>query len=217
MNNLEKIKKKYEKYIGPNYVYKKCIDFLAKNLSMKWLVILEKIKGTKTNEGRFRVVNRAYAKFRADKLRVIKIINVNNPNLTKKYIVNIFNDIKIRYKVGKITYPNKYDENIDVICSSGIHYFNTIDPAYFYIENPVNHTGYVYEWKDNGEIRYEGLTLKGIMNGKWTFWHSHGIKSSEGEYLKGQKNGIWICWYENGKRKAKETYIMGNLNSITHF
>src|SRR5579871_4620212 len=67
--------KEYEK--DEKYVYKKCNNL--SNRLLVWLVVMEKSENTKTNEERKDVVDKNHAKFRADELKVVDIINVIDP------------------------------------------------------------------------------------------------------------------------------------------
>ena len=111
------------------------------------------------------------------------------------------------YEVGKIVYPDTYDHNIENVCSNGIHYFKTIEPAYFYRNPPINYTGIAICWHNNGQKYSEGPMLNGIKNGKWTYWFSDGSINQSGEYVKNRQFGRWrhsdihgktIFWYHNG-------------------
>src|SRR5271170_5380155 len=133
------------------YVYKICRDKASKYKTVKWFVVLQKLPDTKTNECRKDVVDKNYAKFRADKLRVVKIINTNKPTLTKKYITHRGpNMVKTKYVVNKIVESNEYDDNIDNVYSNGIHYFKTLLPAYYYRDIPDKYNGKWIFWHDNG-------------------------------------------------------------------
>src|SRR5438552_1369387 len=81
---LKCIKNKYKHYIdceNPLYVYKMCTSFNNNNGKLEkneWLVIMKKLPDTVTNESRKNAFNCKYAKYRANKLEVIEIINVKN-------------------------------------------------------------------------------------------------------------------------------------------
>ena len=117
---LNGIKEKYAEYVNNTiYVYKKCKDDL--------IVILEKLSYSRTNEERA-VFNPNYAKYRADELKVVYIFNIND--LSKHNISISMYDLNFTYIIGKIVYAS-YDTQ-SFVCSTGIHYFKTIDAAYYY-------------------------------------------------------------------------------------
>jgi isocitrate dehydrogenase kinase/phosphatase len=121
--HLIELLKKCAKYTtNESYVYKICCDILSKKdkTSRKWLVVMKKIKGTQTNEDRSEVADFNHAKFRANKLKVIKIFNKNNPDLTKQSIINKYDEKKLRYTVGRIVKIDDYDRKIENVCSHGI-------------------------------------------------------------------------------------------------
>lgn len=176
--NFTEIDKVCEKYkLDSSFVYKICIDasgMITKNseskiylkdfktieqelnkMEKKWIVVMQKMDDTDTNESRNDVKDKRFAKFRADKLKVVNILDVNNPTITKKAIVNTYNHddeflLVTSYEVGKIVVPHEFDRDDDMICSGGIHYFRTLIAAYFYRENPIDFTGRWFEFYDNG-------------------------------------------------------------------
>jgi len=117
--------------LNGEYVFKKCCDTLRKDGTRKWLVIFEKTSETKANEDR-KGIDPMRAKFRASCLKVIRIINVNDPSRTIRYLVNEFDGKKTKYIVGKTVYPDRYDRNTEAVCSGGIHYFKSIEQAILY-------------------------------------------------------------------------------------
>jgi hypothetical protein len=151
-SNYAKLYKKCRKYISdPKYVFKSCYNKTNKNPfpERKWIVVLEKINTTITNENRKNVIDKRFAKFRANELKVIKIINMIKPNFVQNKIKSIYETETTIYKVGKIVKSNGYDNNEDKICSRGIHYFRTLFRAYFYGDS---RTKKIYSWYDNGDI-----------------------------------------------------------------
>src|SRR5271170_1546949 len=60
-----------------------------------WLIIMQKLVDTKTNEARKGVINKNCAKFRADRLKVVDIINVYDPKriLSNGYVTNEYENI----------------------------------------------------------------------------------------------------------------------------
>lgn len=146
----------YWKYItNSKYVYKSC--------HVDWIIILEKIHGTITNENRSNVVFGKYAKYRANKLKVVLIFNKFNPILTINNITNSLHKEKIHYVVGEIVETN-FDSNISKVCTTGIHYFKSIESA-FYLE----------------------LNLKKKYTGKYIFRDSNGLILKQFMYLNGEK------------------------------
>lgn len=90
---------------------------------------------TKTNEGRTEVVDKRYAKFRANQLRVEKIYHIATDTWVNA-IDHMFEDRLnckfMEYKVREIAFPDGFEENLDAICAQGIHYFNSLFAAFCY-------------------------------------------------------------------------------------
>lgn len=166
---IDNILKFCDKYVNDKtYVYKLCNHYSIMDNSRRWLVILQKLAGTKTNEHRFGVLDTNCAKFRANKLKVIEIIDIYNPKYTKKSIINTFDSVhKKPYEVGKIIESDAFDEDIDSVCSDGIHYYNTPLPACYYRDVPNNYTGNWITWYNNGHKQSEGGYINGEQSGKW--------------------------------------------------
>ena len=170
-DRLDRLKEECKEYLNnPEYVYKFCSDCI---------VIMQKLQDTITNENRINVRNQLYAKFRANKLFVVKIINIDNMKYIDE-IINNYYDIKIIYKCNEIVVPDKFDEDIDKVCSSGIHYFKSIDPAFYYRDKPP---------KD--------------FTGKWIRWYENGNKRNECEYIDGKETGKCIELYEDGNKRSE--------------
>src|SRR5579872_3991989 len=110
MSKLDVLKIVLKDYINSKYVFKKCVNMYDTDKSRKWLVILEKLEDTKTNEDRKNVIDKNFAKFRANKLKVIAIFNINNPyeKPAKKAILNEYSSNQTLYEVGEIVYADSY-------------------------------------------------------------------------------------------------------------
>jgi len=129
--SLEELKKACEKFVGPKFVYKLCND---SKTSEKYLVVMVKDAKTKTNEKRV-VTDSKYAKYRANELRVIRIFSLDDK--TKKVTIiyhqsALYKDAPLTtYELNKTVSADKYNENEDSVCSGGIHYYMTIEPAFY--------------------------------------------------------------------------------------
>lgn len=190
--NLKKLQKRCEKYSRSDmYVYKACCDASSnKDNTFKWLVVLKKCVNTINNESRG-VHDKHFAKFRADKLRTIKIINVNKPSLIKKYIVNKPADDNLpsaKYQIGEITRCDVFNDNLHVVCGGGIHYFKTLVAAYYYSDVPFmkSYIGEFMSFYDDCGKREEGYVINGNNDGLWTKWANCGVKQCELIYSHGE-------------------------------
>lgn len=194
--DLFTITKIYESYIcDPTFVYKSC----KKN----WIIILKILHDTLTNENRLNINNNKCAKFRANKLYVVLIFNKFDPTKTIPDIVN--DDCKddiIKYKTGKIVYPNKFDHDLDKICSDGIHYFKSIEPAFYYQINKISSfTGDYIECYDSGSLFVKCKYKFGNKYGKFIAWYENGNKKLSCTIYEGKHYGEYEEWYENGNKK----------------
>jgi antitoxin component YwqK of YwqJK toxin-antitoxin module len=213
MNMLDYLKTEYKQYIDdPMHVYKSCDD--------TWLVIMRKLLDTITNEGRDNVEDANYAKFRANKLKVIKIINLTDGSLINS-IENRFDHSSVTYAIDTIVFPNRYDMDKNKICTNGIHYFKTLDAAFYYqvsLYNQPNFTGVWRSFHDNGNIFTEEMYINGLLNGPFTEWNVYGIKTCEGEHLNDNKENNWISWYNDGTKHSEGNYVNNDRHGHwTHF
>ena len=130
-------------------------SFVFKSCQKEWIVILQKINNTITNESRTNVIDHIYAKFRGNHFLVVDIINKFDINKHIDEITNSYYayDI-INYKKGEIVKSNSFDEDLINVCSNGIHYFKSIEPAFYYeVGGLKNKNGIYKEWYDNGQIK----------------------------------------------------------------
>jgi len=139
MRKFNILQTKCKKYIeGKKYVFVLCRDILGEDTRKKWLVVMEKIDEYK--------------------MRVVKIININDPELIKKHIVDGREDYTehndeymvrdIKYVVGKIISTN--------------YYFKDMIVAYYDREMPNNYTGRWFVFGHKGTI----FSDKHYINGK---------------------------------------------------
>lgn len=184
---------------NPKYVYKSC--------QKDWIVILQKLHDTITNESR-KVDNPKYAKYRGNKFKTILIFNKFHPHKTCLSIKNSIFSSEIEYVIGQIIFIKDYDMNFDNICSTGIHYFKTIEQS-FYFEISKMLSGKFMLWYDDGCKLLETEIVNGNFTKKFTKWYKNGIKEAEGEYDDGKKIGKWTGLHENGVKKAEGYYMNG--------
>lgn len=170
-SNYAKLHKKCKKYVSnTKYVFKSCYNKTKKTQypERKWLVVMEKLSSTITNEDRESLKDARFAKFRANELKVVKIINMTKPGFAKTKIRNYYEDDITIYEVGEIVKPNSYDIYKNEVCSNGIHYFKTLMPAYFY---GYKKSAKFYEWYDDGNICIVGQYKNNIKTGEWRYYY----------------------------------------------
>src|SRR6188474_2239617 len=89
----------------PNFVYNSCNNYI---------VILERLFDTKTNESRTNILKdgcRPFAKYRGNKFLVKDIIHKFDGSKVDSVNSLDYDDATIFYKIGEIVYPNNFDEN----------------------------------------------------------------------------------------------------------
>jgi antitoxin component YwqK of YwqJK toxin-antitoxin module len=212
---LDRIKKTYAAYIAdPKCVYKLC-----KN---EWLIILQSLPSTRTNAGRSNIKHQKYAKCRADILKVLKIVNIDDENTIERYdhqrASSTSHDNTIitnltTYIVNENVQPDSFDDDLEKVCTNGIHYFESIDRAFLYRTRLRDYTGTWITWQDNG-LKYQKCTyVRNKPEGLFTQWFDdNGIKEFEGMFLNNLKDGIWLQWDVNGEKICESRYVRNVLH-----
>lgn len=107
------------------------------------LVVMTHVPGSKNNEKRVDDLikyNPLYSKFRASAMMVVKIISLGDYQPLDSFNHATFVDDKPRltYTVGQIVKPDSYDLDEYIVCSSGIHYFKSIQGALAFLPRLVS-------------------------------------------------------------------------------
>jgi len=202
-NILNGIKEKYSEYTNNEiYVYKKCRDDL--------IVILEKFNDSRTNEKRA-VFNSNYAKYRADKLKVVYIFDITD--LSKRDIAISESDKSFIYRIGEVV-STKYEMSINSVCSYGIHYFKTIDAAYYYNliikeKVPYKTLQITKNFDDNGKLKF----IEYYVNYPASLVNNN-IKALNLNKCYVTKNHLTKCYMydDNEYLEYKTKYIVKNFN-----
>lgn len=192
----------------PEYVYKSCSGYL---------VILEKLEDTLTNEARTGVVDPKCAKFRADKLKVVCIIDTTNLDNRPEKIMHVYKELdkSLAYIVGHIVYPDYFNHNINVICSTGIHYFKSLEPAFFYNKwNTCMYTGLWKHWHDNGQLETICNYVDGKLQGLYKAWNMDGKMRTRYNYVDGKMDGQHETWYEDGQMMRHCNIVNEKLHGL---
>ena len=221
-------------YIGDsNVVFKSTKDAI---------VVLEKTHITKTNEGRSlgKFGDSRYAKYRANELKVINIFDRYNPSIKKEKTVSSLRT-SFGYKVGTIVKEHEYNDDIEKVCTYGIHYFKTLEAAFYYRIGRYNSVNGVVIKRNSDGKKIEQYFLCGEgIDGVCTRWSGssnddyvaaechYKNDNLDGLYRKWNKNGglIFHCnyvddeihgecqkWYDNGRLKKKSIYEHGKCGS----
>ena len=187
-----------KKHIG----YKKCRDGR--------IVVLEILE--KHNEDRRDIVDKQFAKMRCSKARVIRIYNMHDQSIEYDEAYGIY-DKTFKYTVGEVVEPvDEFDNYLDEVCGSGIHYFLTEEPAYYWKYKPEN--GPYESWNSNGQMWMRYTYKNGKPDGLYESWQSNGLMDTRYTYKNGELDGLWESWYENGKMSVRCTYKNGEFDGL---
>jgi antitoxin component YwqK of YwqJK toxin-antitoxin module len=182
----------------PKEKYPSDKEHVFKSCSREWIVILEKLEDTHTNENRCDIVDPLYAKFRANKLKVVNIIHKFKNQEIDKIQNSVYSDKKITYKKGEVIEDENFNVNIENVCAPGIHYFKSKEAAFYY-EIPDNYTGRYNQWYQNGQRYIECVFKNGKLDGLYKEWHGNGQLKIICMYEDGNLDGFYKKWYSNGK------------------
>ena len=130
--------------------------FIARFLCKEYIITLETLQDTITNESRANVYSHNTAIFRANKLKVLSIDNKIDLNDSIKKIYSY--EDNITYTVGTTVVSLKYDPRINYIYTDGLTYFTTKKPAFDYKTNLYKNklvSGTYCEWFGGGELKYK--------------------------------------------------------------
>lgn len=182
----------------------------------KYIVVMEKREDTITNESRRGVINKDTAKFRANKLRVVLIIDLADGSTTTTKITNVFCDIgwgaEIEYEVGTVAVPDGFNEDLEIVCSHGIHYFRNLERAFLYgkthHEIPLHITVWK-EWTENGSLAVQCGVKNSLVHGQYEAWYENGKLKIKCHYVNGLLHGEQDEWLANGNLYAKRKYENG--------
>ena len=115
--------------LPPDAIFKKCCngERVVSNYHVYhnyYLVAMQKLPTTQTNETRSGVVNKQCAKFRASAVQTLAIIDIGTGQRVQSIEhTNHRFAFDAIYTVGEQTLPHKYEPNVEAVCAPGIHYF----------------------------------------------------------------------------------------------
>ena len=165
------------------------------------------------NENRADMYDKRYAKMRCSNAFVLDIYHMN----TKvKYSSAKSLRNNMIYEVGKMVWPNHYDNNINNVCSEGIHYFLEEEPAHYWNNGScdVIIDGIYKSWCENGQIE-KILHMKGdSLDGMSESWYPNGQLRSRCYYKNDELNGSYESWHDNGQKWVKCNYKDNNYDGI---
>jgi len=201
---LEEVEKELEEYKRSDYVFRN---------SGSYLIVYERIKGvTKTNEGR-EVVDHNYALYRANKLRIVKIVNLHDLSENPSEIIVDTDDSTgiLKLSVGLVRELEEFDADIDIVRKdySGFYYYKSVAAAYYAsMYDTYDADGYLIEYDDDGCKVGEGYYLEnGDADGKFITYYENGNIKKITNYLNGDAHGDKIKYYESGSIKSQSYYL----------
>jgi hypothetical protein len=174
-----------------------------------WIVALQKLPDTKTNESRSNVKNPKYAKFMADKLMVIGIVHKLDPYQKTNAITNSKSRYQsILFKKGEIVWAPYFDENSDEAYGEGIEYFKSYEAA-FHDEMPDNYSGTYKLWYATGNLCVQCTIKNGKKDGLYKQWYGDGDPWYECFYENEKENGVSKLWLKSCGRYEESIYKDG--------
>jgi antitoxin component YwqK of YwqJK toxin-antitoxin module len=191
---------------------------IAKSDHEKVIITLEIPEDALTNMNRKDVVDVAFAKHRTNKAKVISIEDLDG-NTFNKATSSHYKNKSLVYEVGKTVYVDDFDTNIDLICSSGIHYFldkelaKMYDYKWFIAHTVLNGPHRIYY--DNGRLYVNAEYKDGILHGKKIMYNINGGIMSDYNYVDGKKEGLCIDYDYFGMVK-EETIYKNDLRNGTY-
>lgn len=196
------------------------------------IIVCEKPSDAITNESMKSIFDIDHAYLRANKMKVIDVLHKFGKGKTV--------DVKQLESTQNTILDSDFDPILNKICSTGIHYFKTFEPAFYsnlmrlekgvlkrwyycgrkMFEKEYNNgflNGKCTVWHINGQKKSEGKCKNGLRYGLWANWYKNGRKSSMGEYMDLRREGKWICWYNNGLKKSAGQYQDGYKQGKWHY
>jgi antitoxin component YwqK of YwqJK toxin-antitoxin module len=185
-------------------------DCVFKSCNTNWIVTLQRTANTITNESREGIYDHDHAKFRGNEFEVVDIVNKFDPNKKTDKVINTKR--KFTYAVGTITKPaNGFDENLNKICSQGIHYFKTFEPSFYYSLSTIP-KGIYRNWYSDGRLMGEYEFHNGTKHGMYIRWHDNGYKCIKGTYIDDKEHGRRTTWYDSGIKMEDYDFICDNAH-----
>jgi hypothetical protein len=137
------------------------------------------------------------AKYRCDRARVVKIYN----KFTEQPFISIPSDFDngFIYHVGSIVTESAYNEDIDIVCTKGIHFYLTKNAAFHRgLADTTNYSGVHYAWYDDGHLFSKCILNNGYKDGLYESWHGNGKIRKRCIFKNGNYNGLYEEWNEDG-------------------
>lgn len=200
---MEQLQTECKQYLDGNYVFKRCSNVI--------IILKKPLINFQCNEMRQNVIDKNFAKFRCNGLITVDCIHIKSLLHIKSFHHRFYlkdRTIETIYEVGKMAIPDSYCEDIDLVCTSGIHYFLTLDAAFYY-DNFIR-DGKSFLFYDNGLKKAEWDGKDGNTHGIRTNWRITGKLYSTQEFKDGYPHGDLCLFDENGKLQDTIPFSNGN-------
>lgn len=178
-------------------VYKSCRNYI---------IYLQKLPDTITNEGRNGIKNAQYATYGGNKFLVTKIKHKITDLCISELKTTDYYDTRL-YKVGC--------EIIDPNFNPNVHYSLYFCNAIHYVKDETYAKNYeVCDWFSGISVRYDydGIMVSeeeckdGKLNGKSKQYSNTGVLIVEREYKDGKLDGMFKSYYSNGNPREIANY-----------
>jgi len=185
-----------------------------KKIQDGYIVKLAILEDGKNNELRKDVKrqNIKNAKMRCSKALVLDIYKFNECEKTRIDKGYGLYDTNFCYEVGKEIEVNDYDDNLTNICSTGIHYFLSEEPAFFWKFNFDNYTGEYKMYHENGQLNCQEFYKDGERDGETKGYYENGQLRCQRFYKDGKLDGEYKWYYGNGQLWCQGFYKDGILH-----
>jgi len=188
------------------------MDLIRYKVGQNSIITLQLFPDSKTNEGRTDVYDPENARFRCDKAAVVRIENVATGE-------EMQTDVSIRD--GSFTYTvdttvsAAFDEDIEKVFASGIHYYKSIGAARNFrdiiAKIPIP-DGLYTNWYENGRVSDMYMYKGGQKHGPCIEYWIDGTELRRYNCSGGKLDGLFTSFYQNGNKSKECNYVMGLLH-----
>ena len=154
------------------------------------------------------VFDKNHVKYRTNKAKVIDIIHKETKQKTSK--IQSKHKSQFIYEIGQYVNVDDYNNDLNFICGTGIHFFLSYESALCYLYRPHNEK--YQEWYDDGKKHKEMFYKDGKLDGRYIKYYNNGEIQVQTCYNMGKFDGLFEEWYENKQIKFRASYIMGQFD-----
>lgn len=163
------------------------------------------------------VKDKNYAKYRCNRAHVVRIYDkfteLDVPSIKSDYDSNFI------YIVGQTVEVPLFNEKINEICTSGIHFYLTKEVAYYHnldyyiFDKEIYNTYLSKSWSDDGQLIKKCNYKNGKFSGSYESYNENGILRLKCNYNDNNElDGLYEEWFNNGTQKIKNNYKNGKFN-----